>query len=228
MKKIALLLALVIVASALFACGGDSETATTAADATTAALTTTKAVTTAPATTTAEETPDPQIEIDYGTPNNKAEGKEYHLESIVIPTNIKNLDQEYGILIENTAQSNDSYRYCDGFGYVVYEIDISKMIEPTIDILILQNYLVSIAAYNDPDCYKTVLDYSEEYTGTLTSGGNDRTFTINPYEHGFYKTLYIMIEDTNPSDGWGGTIRNLTINQYVEGAGDDITTTYGG
>ena len=230
MKKIALILALVICLAMIASCAaGSGDTPT---EATTEKP---EEVTTAPldddvVTTAAEEEPgeeEPPVEIDYGTPNNKEEGKDYHLESLKIPTNSQNLDEQAGVLIENTAQCNADYRYCDGFGYVIYEIDISEMIEPTVEIKVLQNYLVKISAYNDYDYYKTIADFSEESPTTWRDGGNDIEIVIDPYEHGFYKTLYIMIEDTDPTDGWGGTIRYLTIKQFVEGAGEDILTTYG-
>jgi|GEM_PF-2312676 len=226
MKKLCLILAVILCLCSIIACtpaADDNNDQTTTEDITPdAAATTTKKQ--------AEETPDPEpepepIEIDYGTANMKEDGKEYHIESLVIPTNSKNIDEAHGYLIDNTAQSNNDYRYCDGYGYVIYKVDLSEMIEPTIDLLILQNYVVSIAAYDDVDYYQVVLDYSEEHPSTLTTGGNDITYTIDPYSYGFYKEIYIMISDTITSDGWGGTIRSLTINQYVEGAGEDVSTT---
>jgi len=225
MKRICLILALIICASCLLACDpkGPADEVTDTEKVEDSTVKTTKVTTTQK--DEEEEEPPVTIDIDYGTANMREEGKEYHIESVKVPTNNKNIDKNAGYLIDDHAQSNESYRYCDGSGYVIYEIDISEMIEPTVDIEILQNYLVSIAAYDDFDCYKVIYDFSEEHPSTLTSGGNDVTYTIDPYEHGFYKVLYILIEDTNASDGWGGTIRSLTINQYVEGEGEDVLTT---
>lgn len=219
---------------ALTACSGGNQTETsgstkaTTPAGTTSTVTTSGTTTQSPAVTTEDpgSVPStPEQPIDPGTPNNREEGKDYHLSSLIIPTNSQNLDAEY--LLDNTAQSNGDYRYADGSGCLIYRVDLTDKIDPTIDLLVLQNYYITVA--NNPDFNNEikVVNYADEHPGTLTSGGNDTTITIDPYEYGFYKEIYIAIMDSDPTDGWGGTIRNMTIREYVEGAGEDVEINIG-
>lgn len=231
MKKSVIALTALFCALALTACSGEGDTVTTGSSATTeptgSSATTTKATTTSEVSTDEPiATPStPEAPADPGTPNHREEGKEYHLSTLIVPTNSQNLDSDY--LVENTAQSNGDYRYADNAGYMIYRVDLTDKIDPTIDLLVLQNYYISVANNEDLLGEIKVVSYADEYGGTLTTGGNDVTITIDPYEYGCYSQIYIIISDTNPSDGWGGTIRSLSIHEYVEGAGEDVEVTLG-
>lgn len=234
MKKTLTALTALFCILALTACSGGGDTATTTTAGTTASTTTSSAATTTTAATntTPASTEDPgsvpstpEVPVDTGTPNYREDGKDYHLSSLIIPTNSQNLDADY--LLENTAQSNNDYRYADNAGYLIYRVDLTDKIEPTVDLLVLQNYYISVANNDELIGETKVVSYADEYSGTLTSGGNDVTITINPYDYGCYTEIYIIISDTDTSDGWGGTIRSLTINEYVEGEGEDVEVTLG-
>ena len=237
MKKIiVILMAIAMIAStlALSACG-NSNTTTTEPGATTAPTTTTGTTpnTTVPETTTTTPTttepPEP-----VATPVLRDPAKVYHVETKSYKTSSKNEDADF--ILDNSAGVNDNERFADGAGQIIYMIDLSGMIEPTVTLHIRQQYYVAVLPTLDvlEDEYIEIANFNNikdqfpsdafNEAGAYTAGTNDIEVTINPYQYEIYDMLYILIANSNPSTGWGGTIMRLDINQYVEGEGPVITT----
>jgi len=243
MKKVlAVLMAALLLVSALALVGcGDPETTTDGNKTTTAPNTTNKPVTT---TKPNETTKDPVTETPTTTvapPVTTAPqlvlrdpAKKYYVSSETYKTSNRNEDEEF--LFINQAGSNANERYADGTGFLLYEIPLAGMIEPTVTIVIRQQYYVAVLPTIDAteDEYIKIAsfaDIKDNYPATdfndqdaYVAGTNIETITINPYEYEMYEYLYLYIANSNPSTGWGGTIMSLTINQYVEGEGPEITT----
>ena len=131
------------------------------------------------------------------------------LEELTVKTNEENLDA--ALLHHNTGSANASFRYADATSRIVYKIDLTKFRNATVSMEVLQNYLVSYSTDNKR--WTVLADYSktEGYAGTLQGGGNNTIVSISAAAAGHPDVLYIRIEDCDPYDGWGGTIKSLTI-----------------
>lgn len=107
-----------------------------------------------------------------------------------------------------TAYSNSAIRFADGDTEIVYKFDIKSKIEPTVTLKMNQHYTISVSSD------------AENWTEFLTkfSGPPVKDHTINPYDYGIYKTLYIRLTAPAPSDGGGAAIHSFTFNCYTEGA----------
>ncbi len=131
------------------------------------------------------------------------------MEELKIKTNNENLDA--ALLFRNTGGANENFRYADGINRIVYKIDLTMFRNATISMEVLQNYLVSYSTDNKK--WTVLADYSktEGYAGTLQGGGNNTIVSISANAAGNPDVLYIRIADCNTYDGWGGTIKSLTI-----------------
>lgn len=131
------------------------------------------------------------------------------IEELTVKTNNQNLDA--ALLYKNTGNANDNFRYADGTSRIIYKIDLTKFRNATISMEVLQNYIVSYST--DEKTWTVLADYSktEGYTGTLQGGGNNTIVSISAAAAGNPDVLYIRIADCNTYDGWGGTIKSLTI-----------------
>ena len=125
-----------------------------------------------------------------------------------VNTNSKNEDKEY--LLVNTASVNDSIRFCDQSGVVVYYFDLSGTSNFEIVMSIFQNYIVEVSGDNDD--WTEVADYSEGGVKEhLTTGNNRINLSIKPADYGFTDKFYVKLSNTNTAMGWGGSISNFTI-----------------
>jgi hypothetical protein len=131
------------------------------------------------------------------------------IEELSVKTNEENLDAS--LLFKNTGGANANFRYADGTSRIIYQIDLTKFRNATISMEVLQNYLVSYSTDNKK--WTVLADYSktEGYTGTLQGGGNNTIVSVSAAMAGNPDILYIRIADCNTYDGWGGTIKSLTI-----------------
>ena len=136
--------------------------------------------------------------------------KEFIIEELTVKTNNKNEDAAL-LWQNNGAGANDSFRYADAYNTLVYKIDLTLFRNATISMEILQNYVVSYST--DSKKWTKLADYSktEGYAGTLQGGGNNTIVTLDTSVLGSADTVYIKIGDCNKMDGWGGTIKSLTI-----------------
>ena len=138
-------------------------------------------------------------------------------------TNNKNEDKDF--LTVNQGGSNDSLRFADAGGKLVYRFDLTVFHEATVTMRICQNYIVEWSTDNKK--WNTIADYSktEGYNGTLKGGGNDILLSFYPSIYGKDASeLYVRITDCNPSDGWGGSISSINV-RYKLYEGE---TAYGG
>jgi hypothetical protein len=136
--------------------------------------------------------------------------KEFIVEELTVKTNSRNEDA--ALLWRNSgAGANENFRYADGYNSIVYKIDLTLFRNATISMEILQNYVVSYST--DDKKWTKLADYSETegYTGTLHGGGNNTIITLDTSILNGADTVYIKISDCNRQDGWGGTIKSLTI-----------------
>lgn len=136
--------------------------------------------------------------------------KEFIIEELTVKTNSKNEDAAL-LWQNNGAGANESFRFADGYNSLIYKIDLTLFRNATISMEILQNYLVSYST--DSKKWTVLADYSktEGYKGTLQGGGNNTIVTLDTSLLNGADTVYIKISDCNRLDGWGGTIKSLTI-----------------
>jgi len=136
--------------------------------------------------------------------------KEFIIEELTVKTNSKNEDAAL-LWQNNGAGANESFRFADGYNSLIYKIDLTLFRNATISMEILQNYVVSYSA--DSKKWTVLADYSktEGYKGTLQGGGNNTIVTLDTSLLNGADTVYIKITDCNRLDGWGGTIKSLTI-----------------
>ena len=136
--------------------------------------------------------------------------KEFIIEELTVKTNSKNEDAAL-LWQNNGAGANESFRFADGYNSLIYKIDLTLFRNATISMEILQNYVVSYSADNKK--WTVLADYSktEGYKGTLQGGGNNTILTLDTSLLNGADTVYIKISDCNRLDGWGGTIKSLTI-----------------
>lgn len=130
---------------------------------------------------------------------------------IVIPTNNKNLDAAY--IYKNTAFANDSLRFADGNTELIYRFDLSEFSNPDFTLEVFQNYLIDVSA--DGVTYTVTHDYSLIDPSHPKTGGNNVLVTFDPDDYGAADAFYIRIRNTDPSTGWGGSVRMLVIRQYA-------------
>lgn len=238
MKKVLLLLMALLSAAAILvlaACSDDTPTTTEPKDSSSDAISDTAGNhSTTPATSTNPPVVTTPVVTTPATPNTRDSAKEYHQEPTLVKTNSKNEDEEY-ILIDN-AGSNLNERFADGEGYILYEFDLSDMIEPTITFKVRQQYVIYVTdnledTYEDMHELANFMDIADQFpssdfneNGEYIDGNNIIEITLDPYELGYYGTVFVYIANCQPQFGHGGTIMSFTINQWVEGKGPEITT----
>lgn len=255
MKKILVLvltLAMVLTLCVLVSCG-ESETpvttkapttttpspaVTTPTDETSTVTTTGTPITTTPKAPVTTTTPTTVPPTPTNTPLTRDPAKEYHVEEAIYKTSSKGEDSEF--LVINNAGSNLNERYADGEGMVLYEINISEMIEPTITLKVRQMYLVywtnslDVIDYADMVCAGNFLDTESDLreenpsafteNGEYVGGTNITDLVINPADLEYTGMIYIYLLNAKPEFGHGGTIMSLTISQYKEGKGEEKPT----
>jgi len=130
----------------------------------------------------------------------------------VIPTNSSNLDAAY--IYKNTAFANDSLRFADGTTELIYKFNLADFSNPVFTLQVCQNYLIDVST--DGVNFTVTHDYSLINPVHLTTGGNDVLLTFDPDDYGSTDAFYIRIRNTDPTKGWGGSVRMLIIRQYAD------------
>ena len=128
-----------------------------------------------------------------------------------VPTNSTNQDADF--LIVNSAESNANYRYCDTTRQLVYLFELDGMTSCELSFNVFQNYLLEVSC--DGENWEEFANYYDISGGVhLTTGGNNTTITIDPYDYDCDKTgtCYVRVSNCNTSMGWGGTIISFEMN----------------
>ena len=135
--------------------------------------------------------------------------KSFVIEELTVKTNNQNEDE--ALIWRDNASANANFRYADGYNTLIYKIDLTRFRNATISMEILQNYEVSYST--DSKAWTILADYSktEGYQGTLQGGGNNTIVSLDTGILEGATEVYIKIGDCNKYDGWGGTIKSLTI-----------------
>ncbi len=235
MKKVLILLMALLLATTVFAlvaCDDDTPDSSTPG---TSSTTTANTGTTTPTTT---ETPPPDsttptVTTPAPTANTRDNAKEYHQEPLTVKTNDRGADDDYLVI---GAGANANERFADGDSQIIYEFNVSDMIEPTITFKVRQQYRILCTDNLDDDLedmheVASFLDIMDQFpatdfneNGEYIAGTNIIDITLNPYEYGYYGSFFVFIVNAQPQFGHGGTIMSFTINQWVEGKGPEITT----
>ena len=131
------------------------------------------------------------------------DGSGYTLVEGSVTTTNANEDKDY--LIENTANSNGSQRYCDLGGYLIYKFDISEWNQVMFYLSVSQNYILEVSS--DKTNWTIAYDYSEGgKVPVLKNADNKTILTINPSDYGIEDVLYIRLRNAHPDLGWGGSV----------------------
>lgn len=250
-KLLVLLLSIILVVSLglLVACDDDTTTPTPA-NSSTPAGSSTPAATSAPATesdvqteptTPAETTSEPPVTNPVG-PNMRDPAKEYHQESVKVKTNSFDNDSEefyaenHGYLFW-PAEANQNERFADRDNMIMYEFDVTGLIEPTITLDVRQNYVIRVFEDQNADEseWHLIANFRDHYdddiyvpgdfdqNGVYTEGFKNRTsIEIKPYDYEYYGVFYVVITNCNPDYGNGGTIMSFTVSWYEEGKGSEV------
>ena len=133
--------------------------------------------------------------------------KRFPVNELTIPTNSKDLDLPY--IVENTAYANESLRFCDLDGYIIYKIDLNEFKNAVISLEILQNYIIEISG--DGINFTETHNYKKIHPEHLTDGSNRTVITFDPAEYNCGDAFWFKISNTDTSTGWGGSIRNIYI-----------------
>lgn len=113
------------------------------------------------------------------------------------------------------------WRFADGNGYFLYELDVATIDAAKLGITIGNNFVISISTnYNDPSVSTTegytVLANSMEIHGEDHHAlGNlkEYEFDVTPYLAGGTEHLYILLTDGSTSDGWGPYVQRIRLFQ---------------
>ncbi|MBQ9416528.1 MAG: hypothetical protein IJU20_06780 [Clostridia bacterium] len=133
------------------------------------------------------------------------------LKRIEVATNNKNEDEAF--IYEDKAHKNDSIRYCDTNATLTYVFDLEKYPDATVMMQVFQNYVVEFS-FNRQTWY-VIADYSLDHAFTK-SGGNRVWISLPESVYGEYRgaednQLYIRLRNTDPTQGWGGSITSLAV-----------------
>ena len=160
------------------------------------------------------------VTVTWGTTEGALKTSAYAYEEKIIPTTAKNQDKSY--LILNTAQVNDTLRYCDLSGELIYQFDTTDYDSPLYQLYIAQNYIVEVSG--DGENWELFADYSEGgKVPHIKNADNATTLTIDPAafesvdESGM---LYIRLRNCNTSMGWGAALSQISIRYVVEADAD--------
>ncbi|MBE6620040.1 MAG: hypothetical protein E7625_01575 [Ruminococcaceae bacterium] len=132
-----------------------------------------------------------------------------------VRTNSSNEDYEF--LDFSSAGVNSGVRFCDNGGILIYAFDLSDMLSAKFTFYLAQNYILEVST--DGENYTMVADYSEGgKVPHLPGGGNDTTFTLDPFTYGAKEggVFYVRIRNCYPSKGFGGCISRFVMEYTKE------------
>ncbi|MBQ7398369.1 MAG: hypothetical protein IJW09_06070, partial [Clostridia bacterium] len=126
-------------------------------------------------------------------------------------------NQDESFIYANTAGVNDGLRFCDGDRVLIYFFDLADMLDIKIDLTVFQNYILEISA--DGEDWVEFANYYDISDGNhVTDGSNTRMWSIEPFDYGCDESgvCYIRLRNCDPTKGWGGSIKNLTLHYQKE------------
>ena len=132
-----------------------------------------------------------------------------------VATNSSGADLEF--IDYTTASANAGLRYCDNNGQIVYLFDLSDKLSAVYTFTLSQNYIFE--ASSDGTNYTIIADYSQGGTVPhLTTGGNETEIEVDMFDYvGDSGVVYIRLRNSDPSQGWGGSIHNFVM-EYTKTA----------
>jgi hypothetical protein len=91
------------------------------------------------------------------------------------------------------------------------------MLDIKIDLTVFQNYILEIST--DGEDWVEFANYYDISGGThVTDGSNTKTWSVEPFDYGCDESgvCYIRLRNCDPTKGWGGSIKNLTLHYKKE------------
>ena len=150
------------------------------------------------------------VTVTWGT-TPVADGQKMRYEETTVLTNSSNQDAAY--LVSNTAYANDSIRYCDLTGQLVYKFDLADHDDFAVIFDIYSNYLVEVSDHNGD--YITAYDYRDISDVHITDGSNRTNLKITAADYGITNELYVRFSNTDVTQGWGASIVKFTTRYLV-------------
>ena len=124
---------------------------------------------------------------------------------------VNNADQDKPYIVRDTSSARDNCRYTDGDAELVYRFDISDYQSSLFALAVYSNYLIE--ASPDGETWFTAADFSAE-SPTRATALNTAVRVVNPADYGITDEIYIRLRNTDPSEGWGGALTEITV-QYL-------------
>ena len=128
-----------------------------------------------------------------------------------VKTNHTNADAEF--LEYNRAGVNSGLRFCDNDRQLIYAFDTSDMLSAVITFALSQNYVLEVST--DGEDWTIVADYSQGgKVPHLTTGGNNTDIAVDLFQYGAGESgvIYVRLRNSDPSQGWGGSISQFVMN----------------
>ena len=146
------------------------------------------------------------VEIVWGD-TAVADDPVYTIQRVTVATNSLNADQAY--IERNTSNANETLRFCDGYGELVYKFDLSNYEDLMVNLDVMQNYLVSVSDH-DGD-YVEIATSRDDNPEHITGSENRTQVSVIPSLYGIEDTLYVRISNSFPGQGHGGGIASFTL-----------------
>lgn len=141
------------------------------------------------------------------------DGVSYYKRTVL--TNHTNDDAEF--LEYNSAGVNSGLRYCDQTGQLIYAFETTDMLSALITFSLSQNYILEIST--DGVNYEIVADYSQGgKIPHLTTGGNAIDIKVDLFKYGAGDAdiIYVRLRNSDPGQGWGGSISKFVMEYTKE------------
>ena len=131
-----------------------------------------------------------------------------------VETNSKSEDLEF--LEFTSGEANSGLRYCDGNAQLIYAFDISDKLTAVYVFSLSQNYILEASA--DGEDYEIIADYSQGgKIPHLTTGENGKDISVDMFKYaGDDGMVYIRLRNSDPSQGWGGSISKFVMKYTKE------------
>ena len=150
------------------------------------------------------------VTVTWGT-TAVPDGQKMKYEETTVLTNNSNADAAY--LVSNTAFANDSIRYCDLNGQLVYKFDLADRRDFMVVMDIFSNYLIEVSDHNGD--YVKAYDYRDISDVHITDGSNRANLKIAAADYGITNELYVRLSNTDVTQGWGCSIAKFTTRYLV-------------
>ena len=128
-----------------------------------------------------------------------------------------NRGEDIDFIEYSDADSNGGIRYCDNARQLIYAFDVSDKLSATYTFYLSQNYILEVST--DGENYVIVADYSEGgKVPHLTTGGNEKGIKVDLFAYGADEAdiMYVRLRNSDPSQGWGGSISKFVMEYTKE------------